>query len=211
MIWEEKELKVFYNFLYISLGLAGFLMVIIIVEKQLTFSQGEYGGSAARCSSLAVVVQEEFKPWKIKQQALDAHSEHPQLKIMADNSTESTNSEKEVKKVSCFSNMFNSPERGDDYTILQALFSIDMFVLFFATAYGIGGTLTVVDNLGQIGTSLGYPNKSMSTFISLISIWSYLGRVTAGFGSEIVLDKYKFPRHLILTLILLLSSKMVCT
>ncbi|RVW97731.1 hypothetical protein CK203_028039 [Vitis vinifera] len=43
----------------------------------------------------------------------------------------------------------------------------------------------------------------MSTFISLVSTWNYLGSVTAGFGSEIVLDKYKFPRPLILTLILL--------
>ena len=59
--------------------------------------------------------------------------------------------------------------------------------------------------MGQIGTSLGYPQKSMSTFISLVSTWNYLGSVTAGFGSEIVLDKYKFPRPLILTLILLLS------
>ena len=44
---QENELKVFYKFLYISLGFAGFLMIIIIVEKQLTSSQSEYGGSAA--------------------------------------------------------------------------------------------------------------------------------------------------------------------
>ncbi|MBA0696899.1 hypothetical protein Goari_003419 [Gossypium aridum] len=80
-----------------------------------------------------------------------------------------------------------------------------MFVLFLATICGVGGTLTAIDNLGQIGTSLGYPKRSISTFVSLVSIWNYLGRVTSGFVSEIFLTKYRFPRPLMLTLIMLLS------
>ena len=155
----------------------------------------------------------ELKLWKIKQQSLSETSElttitdklntetsssslPPESAASTSSLTEQPSSQKEV---SCFSNVFRPPDKGEDYTILQALFSIDMFVLFFATICGIGGTLRVVDNLGQIGTSLGYPQKSMSTFISLVSTWNYLGSVTAGFGLEIVLDKYKFPRPLILT------------
>ncbi|KAE8672031.1 ACT-like superfamily protein isoform 1 [Hibiscus syriacus] len=34
---------------------------------------------------------------------------------------------------------------------------------------GVGGTLTAIDNLGQIGGSLGYPKRSISTFVSLAS------------------------------------------
>lgn len=98
------------------------------------------------------------------------------------------------------------PERGEDYTILQALFSVDMLILFVATACGVGGTLTAIDNLGQIGKSLGYPARSTATFVSLVSIWNYLGRVVSGFASEIFLTKYNFPRPLMLTFVLLFST-----
>ena len=149
---QENELKVFYKFLYISLGLAGFLMIIIIVEKQLTFSQSEYGGSAAVVLlflflPFAIVIQEEFNLWKIKQQSLSETSELTTItdKLNTETSSSSlppesagsTSSLREQpssqKEVSCFSNVFRPPDRGEDYIILQALFSIDMFVLFFAT------------------------------------------------------------------------------
>ncbi|WMV44658.1 hypothetical protein MTR67_038043 [Solanum verrucosum] len=105
----------------------------------------------------------------------------------------------------CFKSAFNPPERGEDHTILQAFFNIDMLILFVATTFGVGGTLTSIDNLGQIGKALGYPDSSINTFVSLVSIWNYLGRVSSGFASEILLSKYNFPRPLMLTLVLLLS------
>uniref|UniRef100_A0A0D3FMH2 Uncharacterized protein n=1 Tax=Oryza barthii TaxID=65489 RepID=A0A0D3FMH2_9ORYZ len=110
------------------------------------------------------------------------------------------------KPVACMQDVFRPPARGEDYTILQALFSVDMAVLFVATICGIGGTLTAIDNMGQIGQSLGYPQRSISTFVSLVSIWNYAGRVAAGFGSEYVLAAYKLPRPLALTAVLLLAT-----
>ncbi|KAJ9159892.1 hypothetical protein P3X46_025346 [Hevea brasiliensis] len=225
VIRQPSELKVFYNFLYISLGLAGFLMMIIIVEKRVNFTQSEYGGSAAMVIfllflPLAIVVIEEYKIWKSKKLGLD---DPPPLKnIITDKPCQDTTSaasdppsdykvlvtvtESEDKSnVSCWRTAFRQPDRGEDYTILQALFSIDMLILFLATICGVGGTLTAIDNLGQIGTSLGYPERSISTFVSLVSIWNYLGRVASGFVSEHFLTKFKFPRPLMLTLILLFS------
>lgn len=66
---EADELRVFYRFLYISLGLAGFLMMMIILQQKFSFSRGEYGGSAAVVTFLlllpvAVVVAQEFKAWR---------------------------------------------------------------------------------------------------------------------------------------------------
>ncbi|CAI0410902.1 unnamed protein product [Linum tenue] len=207
VVRHPNEMKVFYNFLYISLGLAGFLMAIIVLEKQYRFNRTEYGGSAAMVLvllflPLAVSVAEEYKIWK-------SNSHSPDLKPAPDPVKTASSSVSddggEAKSPSCWRTVFRPPNRGDDFTILQALFSLDMLILFVATICGVGGTLTAIDNLGQIGTSLGYPKKSISTFVSLVSIWNYLGRVGSGFLSEIVLTRYKFPRPLMFTMILLFS------
>ncbi|CAE6038369.1 unnamed protein product [Arabidopsis arenosa] len=215
---QTNELKVFYNFLYISLGLATFLMVVIIINKLSGFTQSEFGGSAAVVIVLLllpiiVVILEEKKLWREKQVALNdpapinVVTEKPKLDSseFKDDDEETKEEEEKVKTASCWRTVFNPPERGDDYTILQALFSVDMLILFLATICGVGGTLTAIDNLGQIGDSLGYPKRSVSTFVSLVSIWNYYGRVVSGVVSEIFLIKYKFPRPLMLTMVLLLS------
>ncbi|XP_015086633.1 uncharacterized protein LOC107029707 [Solanum pennellii] len=254
VVKQANETKILYKFLYISLGLACFIMLVIIIQNKINFARFEYAGSAAVVlillfAPLIIVFQEEVKLWNAKQQALD----EPRLKVVCENppSVELTQPQKlalseseesltsvdlsqrqklalsefeeklssvdltqpqklaqkeyEEKETSCFSNVFNPPPRGEDYTILQALFSIDMIILFIATTFGVGGTLTAIDNLGQIGKALGYPEKSITTFVSLVSIWNYLGRVVSGFVSEIFLKKYKFPRPMMLTLVLLLS------
>ncbi|GMH11243.1 hypothetical protein Nepgr_013084 [Nepenthes gracilis] len=216
VVRQSNELKVFYQMLYLSLVLAGFLMVMIIIQKRVAFTQVEYVAGAVAVvvllfSPLFIVIREEKKLWKIKQEGTNSVS---QVGVIIDGGSSPPQQPPSPPKhelpatqqeVSCFKNMFRPPDRGEDYTILQALFSIDMIILFFATICGIGGTLTAIDNLGQIGTSLGYPTNSISTFVSLVSIWNYLGRVVSGFGSEYFLDKYKIPRPLMLTFIMLLS------
>ena len=229
-VQQHKELKVFYNLLYISLGLAGFLMVLIIIQNKLRFSRVEYvvDGMVVvflLLLPLALVFREEFNLLKAKTQAMTNPSQlkvvtevpppslalpqpEPQVAVEPNanaTTTTTTTSSSQNKGSSCWSKVFKPPSRGEDYTILQALFSIDMLILFTATTFGVGGTLTAIDNLGQIGHSLGYPKKSTTTFVSLVSIWNYLGRAAAGFASEIFLTKYKFPRPLMLTLVMLLS------
>ncbi|KAG6437310.1 hypothetical protein SASPL_102224 [Salvia splendens] len=205
----ENEVRVFYHLLYISLGLAGFLMIAIIFQNwHSTLTQPAYAGFATVVlillfAPLAVVFREELSNWKGRKEAVTDPA--TAVKVI----TEEARPEKEVatavEATPWWKDVLKPPERGEDYNILQALFSIDMIILFTAITFGVGGTLTAIDNLGQIGRALGYPAKTITTFVSLVSIWNYLGRVTAGFVSEIVLAKYKFPRPLMLTLVLLVS------
>ncbi|CAI8605149.1 unnamed protein product [Vicia faba] len=158
---QVKEIKVFYNFLYISLGLAGFLLAMIIIEKKTNFTQSEYGFSAAMVIfllllPLLVVFIEENKIWKSKRLALVDSSP---VKIVTEtekvnNAVHSVSASTPMKDPRWFEDVFNPPARGEDYTILQALFSIDMLILFVACISGVGGALTAIDNLNQIVVSL---------------------------------------------------------
>ncbi|TYG58789.1 hypothetical protein ES288_D08G250600v1 [Gossypium darwinii] len=188
------SLNVFYHFLTISIVLAVFLMALNLLEKIITFSEGGYIASATLVSFLVVLplvisIREELLIWNVKKQAIDPPTgitvERPKPKAV-------------------------SPKQGDeksrdDYTVLQALTSIDMWVLFLSTFCGLGSSLTAVDYLGQIGESLGYPNKTVTSFVSLVSIWNFFGRVFAGFVSEIMVVKYRLPRPLMMTMVLLLA------
>ncbi|XP_047175354.1 protein NUCLEAR FUSION DEFECTIVE 4-like [Vigna umbellata] len=218
---QPREIKVFYQLLYISLGVAGFLMVLIIIQNRLSFTRVEYivDGIVVLfllLLPLGIVFKEEFRLWKNQSQNQNQTvPDHADAVATASASVielpqpeeahAAASSHLEGKSSSCLKNVFKPPKRGEDYTIFQAIFSIDMLILFIASVFGVGGTLTALDNLGQIGKSLGYPKKSLTTFVSLVSIWNYLGRASSGFASEFLLAKYKFPRPLLLTLVMLLS------
>jgi len=209
VVQQEKELKVFYKFLYAALGLAGFIMLIIIIQNKLKFTRSEYISSATFVLALlflplAIVIKEEFTLWQSKKQNLNDHS---QLNVVAENPSAvvTTPLGGRLEPFSCIVNIFNQPDRGEDYTILQAISSIDMLIILIATTCGVGGALAAIDNLGQIADSLGYKTHNIGTFTSLVSVWNFLGRVLASFASEVALTKYKFPRPLMLTFVILFS------
>lgn len=199
---QPNEIRVLYQFLYVSLVLALFLMAMTITQKLVTFPPVAYDASATIVCGLLffplfIVFREELFLWNQKK----IPTNDVRIEIPAYSTTRS----EEVPRTSCFSEIWKKPSRGEDYTILQALFSVDMLILLISTACGIGSNLTAIDNLGQIGESLGYPMKNVNSFVSLVSIWNYFGRIFAGLISEKLLVKYKFPRPLMTTLFLFLS------
>ncbi|XP_074305810.1 putative transporter MCH1 [Silene latifolia] len=197
----KREKRFFNDILYMSLALAGFILVMLILERKFEFNKGGYLGSFIGIMALLVlplflVFREEWTTWKARG---DLITTSPAPKV------NTVTKESETKDTPCFKDVFNPPPSGEDHTILQATFSIDMQILFIATICGIGGHLTTIDNLGQIGTALGYSKKSISSIVSLFGIWQYLGRVMGGLISEYLLTKYKWPQPVSLTAILFLS------
>lgn len=206
----SHEAKVFYHFLYASIVLALFLMVMTILEKVMSFPREAYAASATGCIvllfvPLAIAIREELAIWNLKKQPPSEVTVEKPAEIEPKKEPLPPPDEPKGSTKSCFLTICDKPPRGEDYTILQALLSIDMLILFVATFGGLGSSLTAIDNLGQIGESLGYPTKTIKSFVSLVSIWNYFGRVFAGFVSEGLLAKYKMPRPLMLTLVLVLS------
>ncbi|CAD6267836.1 unnamed protein product [Miscanthus lutarioriparius] len=209
----------FYHFLYLSLALASYLLVMIVVEKQVQFSHAAYVVTSTALliilfSPVGVVVREEYKAVSQLEESL----QNPPAIAVEEPKASSADGGKDGDESSsspplcggggmcrCLTNMFKPPALGEDYSIMQALVSVEMLVLFVISVFGIGGTLTAIDNMAQIGQSLGYPAKSINTFVSLISIWNYAGRAGAGYISEFLLVRYRMPRPLVLTAVLLVS------
>ncbi|KAG2620816.1 uncharacterized protein LOC120666197 [Panicum virgatum] len=205
----------FYHFLYLSLVLAAYLLVMIVVQKQVHFSHAAYVVTSTALliilfSPVGVVVREEYKAVSQLEESLQ---QPPAIAVEEPKATADAKKEDEPSPPlcggggmgGCITNMFKPPALGEDYSIMQALVSVEMLVLFVISVFGIGGTLTAIDNMAQIGQSLGYPAKSINTFVSLISIWNYAGRAGAGYISEFLLARYRFPRPLVLTVVLLVS------
>ncbi|KAL3691011.1 hypothetical protein R1sor_004662 [Riccia sorocarpa] len=90
----------------------------------------------------------------------------------------------------------NRPRRGQDFTLSEALIKADFWLMFLALMCGAGTGMTAIDNLGQMGQSQGYQNAHI--FVSLISIWSFLGRLGAGYASEIIARDYAAPRPILM-------------
>ena len=218
---RRNEDGAFFCFLYISVALASYILVMIIVQKQSGFSHAAYAASATALlillilPLLSVVVRQEYYHYYYWLKKRELQQEPPPSSTSTWVTVEKPSAQ--VVQVaerpppsssclgSCWKHMFNPPAHGEDYSIPQALVSVDMLVLFLATICGVGGTLTAIDNIGQIGQSLGYPAQSINTLVSLVSVWNYAGRVTAGFASEALLARHGVPRPLALTLVLLLS------
>ncbi|KAK8534141.1 hypothetical protein V6N12_047534 [Hibiscus sabdariffa] len=100
---------------------------------------------------------------------------------------EARNSE-DVKPEDCY----RGPRIGEDFTLMQTLITTDFWLIMLSLLFGSGSGLTVIDNLGQMSQSLGYDNTHI--FVSVISIWNFLGRVCGGSVSEIIVRDHAYPR-----------------
>ncbi|KGN63638.1 protein NUCLEAR FUSION DEFECTIVE 4 [Cucumis sativus] len=97
-------------------------------------------------------------------------------------------------------------ESEESLTLFQALYTIDFWILFFATACGMGTGLATVNNISQIGLSLGYTSSEINTLVSLWSIWNFFGRFGAGYVSDYYLHAKGWARPLFMFITLMTMS-----
>nr|CAB3486859.1 unnamed protein product [Digitaria exilis] len=88
------------------------------------------------------------------------------------------------------------PHRGDNFTLMQAFVKADFWLIWLSLLLGSGSGLTVIDNLGQMSQASGFQNAHI--FVSLMSIWNFLGRIGGGYFSEIIVREHTYPRHIAL-------------
>eukprot|EP01018_Ginkgo_biloba_P035052 Gb_41719 [translate_table: standard] len=233
---EKNEIKNFYVFLSMAMALAGFLMVSILLENLVTLPRRVIQVFAAITIliifvPLVVVIRSQLhKPdqcnagqghelgsrfsdleKKIELPASCGYSSKDminsagavEISVVTEGTKSATEQNDRARSINPKSSW---PQRGEDHTICQALMSADLWILFLATVCGLGSTITAIDNMGQIGKSLQYSSVSISTFVSLFSIWNFLGRVGSGCLSEILLQKYSIPRPVLLSLVLAIAS-----
>ncbi|XVF54235.1 hypothetical protein PTKIN_Ptkin05aG0164200 [Pterospermum kingtungense] len=96
----------------------------------------------------------------------------------------------------------NLPDDEEDINLLQAMLTLDFWLLFLAMICGMGSGLATINNISQIGESLGYTTIERSSLVSLWSIWNFLGRFGAGFVSDIFLHKKGWARPLFMVITL---------
>ncbi|KAK9119483.1 hypothetical protein Scep_017576 [Stephania cephalantha] len=96
--------------------------------------------------------------------------------------------------------------RGGDLNLLQAICTVDFWLLFLAMSCGMGSGLATVNNISQIGESLGYTTMETSTLVSLYSIWNFLGRFGAGYISDYFLHLRGLARPIFMVITLATMS-----
>ncbi|KAI8529419.1 hypothetical protein RHMOL_Rhmol12G0223600 [Rhododendron molle] len=90
------------------------------------------------------------------------------------------------------------PKRGEDFKLREAVVKADFWLLWLVYFFGVGSGVTVLNNLAQIGVSLGVDDTNI--LLCLFSFCNFLGRLGAGAVSEHFVRSNKIPRTIWMTI-----------
>lgn len=217
----EDEKKHLNAFSVISLSIVAYQMMIIILENFLTFPSWAQMltflllmlllasplGIAIKAQSgdskrLPETFEIERNPLltntnPIKSDKISAFSEdNSEYKELP------SGDEVQLKVSSDDETLFSNEENKEDLNVLQAMSTLNFWLLFVAMLCGMGSGLATINNMSQLGESLGYTTMETNTFVSLWSIWNFLGRLGAGYLSDVLLHNGEWPRPLLMAITL---------
>ncbi|KAL3819348.1 hypothetical protein ACJIZ3_005253 [Penstemon smallii] len=199
---QEDEKKHLNDFSCLAVIIAAYLAVVIIIQNILKLKLSVYVFTFIVLILLLVspvfiaIKAQRYKSYKLVKSLL----EHNQFANERDPLVEQDPGEN--REIS------NGTETnsGEDLNLLQAMGTLSFWCLFFTTACAMGSGLATVNNMSQIGESLGYTSLEINTLVSLWSIWNFLGRFGAGYISEYFLHVKGCPRPLFIVITLAVMS-----
>ncbi|CAK9206462.1 unnamed protein product [Sphagnum troendelagicum] len=204
---EEDEGSNFNLLLVISILLGGFLMGVIILQNVV-----QLGHSTMLVIACLIIFVLVFLPFGIVVRSeLASYYKQPttlQEPLFTDeqrNLNSSSGSQFHSQEQSEFvaadlTEEGKKPDRGEEHTVMEAICSLDFWLLFMVMVCSLGSGTTAMDNMGQIGLSLGYTQVQINTLVALLSIWNCFGRFGGGFISELLLHSKDIPRPFSLAL-----------
>ncbi|XP_057443054.1 protein NUCLEAR FUSION DEFECTIVE 4-like [Lotus japonicus] len=92
--------------------------------------------------------------------------------------------------------------REEEKNLLQAMCTVEFWMLFVTMISGLGSGLATINNMSQIGESLGYSTIEINNLVSLWSMWNFLGRFGGGHVSDYIMHKRGWPRPLLMVVTL---------
>ncbi|CAD6269507.1 unnamed protein product [Miscanthus lutarioriparius] len=198
---ERYNKKFLDAFSLIAVTVAGYLMILIICGQIFSIS------SAVQSICFVVLLILVMSPIAVALKAQTPHEEsiseqrtgllREEVAEDSDNATSSTALGGSDQDLSAGKENLN---------VLQAMCKLNFWLLFLAMACGMGSGLATVNNISQIGGSLGYTTKETSTLVSLWSIWNFSGRFGAGFISDHFLRQRGIGRPFFIGVTLLIMS-----
>ena len=181
---QKTRLDVFSAILFV---LAVYLLAVILIQNYIDV------GRPWRAVILGGIVLILLSPlWVVFKTGSDGDDNETKESLLSP--TETSTLEEKVVRLDEASKIANETSMARNIGLLEAMVSLDFWLLFFTSACGMGSGLTTINNMSQLGSSLGYSSQEITTFVSLWSIWNFSGRLGGGYISELFLHSNKVPR-----------------
>lgn len=164
----------------IALTIAAYLMILIVLQNHSDFP------SLVRIITFTILLILLVSPLGI---AFKAQRENTNTDKLALSQTPLLESATDVSK-------------SEDMNIQQAMSTANFWLLFLAMITGMGSGMATINNISQVGESLGYTPSEKNSLVALLSIWNFLGRFGAGFVSDTLLHKRGWARPLLMVITL---------
>lgn len=204
---EEDEIKHLNAFSSFALILAAYLTTVIIIQNILKLTVSIRALTFALLIMLLLspifiaIRAQRYKSYRMVKSLLEHNQILDDKNPIDDDDTDITQDQDEYHELPNGSDQVRETNNStsqlrEDLNLIGAMRTINFWLLFFTTACSMGSGLTLVNNMSQIGQSLGYPSLEINTLVSLWSIWNFLGRFGAGYVSDYFLRAKRCPRPL---------------